>query len=250
MAKFRGKLTRKGPLPFRYVFFISFVFFLFSTAVGLWMINKAIEPVLMSYAEFQTRKIATLVINKAISKRTVGMDAIVIIPGQNGNPPIAKLNPDVINQFLSDTTDQIQKNLTTIERGDLQSLEQLTDVKIETDPSKNGNGMVWYIPLGQATKTALFGNIGPLIPVKFFAVGSVNPDVQTSFKAMGINNTWIDVNLQFTVSVQIVTPFATKITNLVEHIPVGGTLIQGDVPQFYNGGGGSAPSIQLPASKN
>jgi hypothetical protein len=66
---------------------------------------------------------------------------------------------------------------------------------------------------------------------------------------MGINNTWIDVSVHLLVSVQIILPFATKVTELEQTIPVGGTLIQGDVPLYYNGGGGSAPSIQLPSKK-
>jgi sporulation protein YunB len=238
-------------LPLRYVLLLSFVFFLFSTAAGLWIINKSIEPTLMKYAESQTRKIAALVISKAIEKvDTNGVEAIQIVPGSNGKSPTVKLNPDVINRFLAETTTRIQHNLRTAENGDLSSLEQLSNVKIETNPSKNTDGILWYIPIGQVTKSALFGNMGPNIPVRFFAIGDVRPDVKTTSKPMGINNTWIDVSIHLTVSVQIILPFATKVTELEQTIPVGGTLIQGDVPTYYNGGGGLAPSIQLPDKKN
>lgn len=251
MAKFRTRLTRKGPLPIRYVLLLSLVFFLFSTATGLWIINKRIEPTLMKYAESQTRKIAALVISKAIKKvDTGGVEAIQIVQETNGKPPIIKLNPDVINRITADTTMEIQNNLKTAENGDLSSLEQLTNVKIETNPQKNTNGIQWYIPIGQVTKSALFGNMGPNIPVRFFAIGDVHPDVKTTSKPLGINNTWIDVSVQVTVSVQIILPFATKVTQLKQTIPVGGTLIQGDVPTYYNGGGSSAPAIQLPDKKN
>lgn len=251
MAKFRTRIKRKGPLPLRYVLLLSLVFFLFSTAIGLWIINKSIEPTLMKYAESQTRKISEVVVSNAIKKVNIGgQEAIQIVPSGNGKPPTAKLNPDVINRFLADVSTQIQNNLKTAENGDLSQLEQITDVKIETNPAKNKNGLLWYIPIGQVTKSALFGNLGPNIPVRFFAIGDVQPDVKTTFKPMGINNTWIDVSLHLTVSVQIILPFATKVTKLVETIPVGGTLIQGDVPSFYNGGGSSTPSIQLPDKKN
>ena len=107
----------------------------------------------MKYAESQTRKIAALVISKAIKKvDTGGIEAIQIVQGADGKPPIAKLNPDVINRFLADTTTEIQKNLKTAENGDLSSLEQLTNVKIETDPKKNENGIQWYIPIGKLPK--------------------------------------------------------------------------------------------------
>lgn len=237
-------------MPLRYVLLLTFVFFLFSTALGIWMINKGIEPTLMKYAETQTRKIAALVINKAINKKTVDIglnDVIELQPGSDGAPPSANLKTEIVNQKLSEITDQIQKNLTTAETGDLTSLEQLTDVQIDTNNS--GNGIVYDVPIGQATNMALLGNLGPKIPVRFHAIGDVRPDVKIDPKPMGINNTWIDVSLHFVVSVQIITPFATKITQLDQTIPIGGRLIQGAVPQYYNGGSsGSTPAIQLPPS--
>lgn len=251
MAGFRGKLLRKGPLPLRYVLLLSLVFFLFSSAVSLWIINKAIEPTLMRYAESQSRKIAALAISNAISKKTINngaADSIEIVQGKDGKP-LVKLNPDSINRILSETTTQIQKNLTSAEAGDLAALDKVTDVKIDTKPDKNGEGIRWYIPLGRATNNALFGNLGPMIPVQFFAVGDVRPDVKTSFKPMGINNAWVGVNLHLIVSVQIILPFETKVTEIEETIPMGGTYIQGDVPQFYNKGSNSIPSLQLPEKK-
>jgi sporulation protein YunB len=229
---------------------LSFVFFLFSTAIGIWVINKGIEPVLMRYAEVQTKKIASLVINKAINKKTVEVgDVIAIEPGTNGAPPSASLKTEIINQKLSEITSEIQKNLNAAEKGELSSLEKLTDVEIDVEAADT-NGIVWNVPLGQATGMALLGNLGPKIPVRFHAIGEVRPDVKFKPTPIGINNTWIDVAIHLEVSVQIITPFATKITMLEQKIPVGGRLIQGEVPQFYNGGGSTLPSIELPTNGN
>ncbi len=207
----------------------------------------------MRYAESETRNIASLVINKAITKRTtnVGEDnkVIEIIPGSNGQGENAQLNTDLINRVLAETTAQIQKNLKAAKKGDLAILEQLTDVEIETDNPRD-DGIVYYVPLGQATNIALFGNLGPKIPVRFHAIGEVEPDVKIDTKQMGINNSWVDVSIHIEVSVQIITPFATKITKLTQSIPVGASLIRGEVPQFYNGGGGTSPSIQIPDKKD
>jgi sporulation protein YunB len=250
LAKFRGRLPKKGPLPLRYVMLLTLVFFLFSTAIGLWAVNKGIEPTLMRYAESETRNIASLVINKAITKRTTDVggnnDVIDLLPNENGKPN-AKLNTAYINRVLAETTTQIQKNLKVAKKGDISSLEQMTDVEIETQDTGKTDGIVWYVPLGQATKIALFGNLGPKIPVRFHAIGEVKPDVKIKTKPSGINNFYLGVSIDIEVSVQIITPFATKITKLKQSIPVGGTYIQGDVPQFYNNGGNSImPSIQIP----
>ncbi|MGX1725054.1 sporulation protein YunB, partial [Bacillus haynesii] len=45
MRRIRGPLSKRGPLPFRYVMLLSFVFFIFSTAISLLIINSSIKPV-------------------------------------------------------------------------------------------------------------------------------------------------------------------------------------------------------------
>ncbi|WP_349632686.1 sporulation protein YunB [Neobacillus sp. WH10] len=249
LAKFRRRFFKRGPLPFRYVMLLTFVFFLFSTATGLVLVNKGIEPTLMRYAESETRNIASLVINRAITKRTtnVGDEVIKITPSSDGKKQNAQLNTDLINRVLAEVTAQIQKNLKTAKKGDIALLE--SDVEIETENTGKEDGIVWYVPLGQSTNISLLGNIGPKIPVKFHAIGEVEPDVHIDTKEMGINNTWVQVSVDIEVSVQIITPFATKITKLKQSIPVGSTLVEGEVPQFYNSGGGITPSIQLPEKK-
>ncbi|AZU63831.1 sporulation protein YunB [Neobacillus mesonae] len=253
MAKFRKKRLRRGTLPFRYVMLLSFVFFLLSTAIGVLLVDRGIKPTLMRYAESETRNIASIVINRAITKRTTNVgdnnDVIIVSAGKNGAGQNAQLNTDLINRVLAETTAQIQKNIRAAKQGQLASLEQLTDVEIETEDSSSDNAILWYVPLGRATNIALLGNLGPKIPVKFQAVGEVEPDVKIKTKEMGINNTWIEVSVEIEVSVQIITPFATDITKLKQSIPVGSTLIYGDVPQFYNSGGGLIPSVQIPADE-
>ena len=69
----------------------------------------------MRIATSETRNIASLVINKAITKRTLAIDdsneVITIIPGKDGKPDNGKLNSVYINRVLAETTAQIQKNL-------------------------------------------------------------------------------------------------------------------------------------------
>lgn len=253
LAKFRMYRRRRGPLPFRYVMLLTFVFFLLTSAISVLLVNKGIEPTLMRYAESETRNIASLVINRAITKRTTNVgennQVVQIIPGSDGEKQNFQLNTDLINRVLAETTAQIQKNLKAAKQGNLAQLEQITDVEIETENTKDENSITWYVPLGQATNIALLGNLGPKIPVKFQAIGEVEPDVHIQTKEMGINNTWVEVSIEIEVSVQIITPFATKITKLKQSIPVGSALVEGTVPQFYNGGGGMIPSIQVPEKK-
>lgn len=204
----------------------------------------------MSYAESQTRKIATLVINKAINKKIAnGMDidkVIEFVPVDGGSSTVVKFNTEIINRVKAETTNLVQMNLKEAERGNLASLEMLSDIEIVTDEEEKKEGIIYYVPLGQATNNALLGNMGPMIPVKFNAIGDVTSDIVWETEEHGINNSLVNVSVRVKVNVQIIIPFATKIATVQEDIPIGSFYYPGKVPQFYNGGGDSSPSIELP----
>ncbi|WP_077214486.1 sporulation protein YunB [Bacillus dakarensis] len=246
MPKFRGRLPRRGPLPFRYVFLLTFVFFIFSTTAGLWIINEGLKPTLMAYAESQTRQIASLVINKAILERKV-MDINDVLV-KNPETSMVNFDTEKIYNELGETTNLILNNIKKAESGNLTDLaESVAGVEIETDPASGENGIVYYVPLGQATNNALLGNLGPRIPVRFNAIGDMESNIETKFKEVGINNVFIEVLIKLKVNVQIIIPFATGVAELEQEIPIALGLLEGDVPQFYNNSGESgAPSIEIP----
>lgn len=250
LGKSRLRLRRKkGPLPFKHVLLLTVVIFTFATIAGLWMVNRKIEPALMRYAESQTVKIATSVINKAINDQVVSgmntMDLIEFVPINDGTKTVIQYNADVLNQIKAKTVSLVLENINAAERGNLAALENFADVEVKED-SGSEEGLIFYIPLGRATDNVLLANQGPSIPVRFSAIGDVTADVVWEQKPLGINNTWIDASIEVVVNVQIIIPFGTKAATVTDHIPIGGFLHEGEVPQFFNNGGGGAPAIQLP----
>jgi sporulation protein YunB len=249
----RKRFYKKGPLPFRYVFLLTIVFFIFSTAIGIWTINKGIAPTLMDAAQKETERIASLVINNAVGKQ-IAEDEInvddLIITSQNttGNITSFKFNTTMISRILAKMTNRVQKNLQLASKGNIAALE-MPDVEIETKGHSN-EGILYEIPLGQATHNALLGNLGPKIPVRFYVVGSVEPNITKEIIPYPINNAYIEIDVHIKVSIQVVIPFLSKTTYVETSIPIGITTYQGDVPDYYNGGdSSSAPSIQFPRSK-
>jgi sporulation protein YunB len=243
---------KKGPLPFKHVLLLTILAFGLFTLVGLWIIDKKIEPTLMKYAESQTTKIATLVINKAINEQVVsGMnttDLIEYIPINGGTKTVIQYNAEVLNKIKAETVSLVQANINKAEKGNIASLQSLADVEFQTESSNPENGLVYYIPLGQATDNVLLANQGPNIPVQFTAIGDVVTDVVWEQKPLGINNTWIDASIQVAVNVQIIIPFATKVATITENIPIGGFLHEGEVPQFFDNGG-TSPAIEMPTNQ-
>ncbi|MBS4178546.1 sporulation protein YunB [Lederbergia citrea] len=251
MAVFRARNIRRGPLPFRYVLLLSFVFFIFSTAAGLWIVNKGIKPTLIDYAESQTKKIAPLVINKAIKEVLPNVKDIrevtEIVPNGVGGTSV-QFKTDIINETASELSRAIQQNLKKAESGNLQALEAETDVEIDYEKSNLGEGIVYSFPLGQATHNALLGNLGPRIPIRFTAIGSVQTNAKPKVEQYPINNVFITVEIQIEVTVQIIIPFGTKQAVVQQDVPIALGYYPGNVPQFYNGNGKTSPSIQLPSN--
>ena len=249
MAAFRAIKSRRGPLPFRYVLLLSFVFFILSTAAGLWIVNKGIQPTLMRYAESQTRKIAPMVISKAVREVIPNVKDIKEITqtepdGAGGT--ITQYDVEIINHIMMEMASQVQKNLKAAELGDLEALT--ADVEFDEERTNQGEGIVYSVPLGQATKNALLGNLGPRVPVRFTAIGDVQTNVKSEVESSGINNMFINVSIHIEVNVQIIIPFATEITNVEHDIVVAMGYLRGQVPQFYGGNSETGPSLQLPTN--
>jgi sporulation protein YunB len=224
---------------------------MFSTAFGLYIVNKGIEPTLIDYAEFETNRVATLAINKAVSQKVAeGIDVKELIITEKNNDDeitLINVNNSMVNRIQAETTNLVQKNLKLAEAGQLRELEILSDIEFEEGLENLPEGIIREIPIGQATNMAILGNLGPKIPVKFTTIGDVETVVVDEIKEFGINNFQILVYVLIEVKVQVIIPFSTEIAVVKNKIPIGNVVYPGDIPQFYNGSGGDgvSPSIEF-----
>ncbi|WP_245153947.1 sporulation protein YunB [Jeotgalibacillus proteolyticus] len=247
--KWRPRNTFR-PIPIRYVWLLSMILFIGFTSLGLLMINTGIKPTLMIYAESQTKKIGALVISKAVNREVANImdinEIIENVPTDSAEMVTTQFNTEIINRVQTETTQLVQAHLRAIERGDTSILRSLTDLNIEIEESGEMEGIVYTVPLGQATNNALLGNLGPRIPIRFHAVGDVTSNIKSVISEFGINNAFVQINIHLVVNVQIIVPFATKVTTIEQDIPVAMGMIRGQVPEIYNVGEGMSPSLEVP----
>lgn len=243
----RRPQSRKGPLPFRYVLLLSFLIFVVLTVQGLWIIEKGIRPTLMHIATTETRVIATKAINDAVNKKIASdldQNELFIVKTDSDNVITSmQFNTQIYNRILSEATNRVQRHLKAIENG------EVFDVSFDTEsevPSTTDGGIIYSIPLGQATNNALLAQLGPQIPVRFSAIGDVKTDLNYKVENTGINNTTMSVNFDIIVDAKIVIPFATNTEAIKTTVPVGLVTIQGKVPEYYSNGGGG---MILPAGQ-
>jgi len=239
---FRQRMTRKKPLSFQQVLVITAVFFILSTIVSLWIINNGLKPTLSYYAQSQTKKLATLVINDALKSETGEEDKNLMIDGNN-----FVFNTAQVVKKQQEITSLVQENINRMEKGDIPAAAELTDIVLDKEMTAKNNGIVYNVPIGQATNNALLGNLGPDVPVTFNVVGSVKSDLKTETENVGINYVVVKAFVEVKVDIQIIIPFATELTTVKQDILIAMAGFEGDVPEFYNGSGGSIPAVELPA---
>ncbi|QOY38015.1 sporulation protein YunB [Anaerobacillus isosaccharinicus] len=252
MFKRRRYRPKRGPLPFRYVFLISFLIFIVLTAQGLVLVEAGIRPTLIEIAKTETQRIATIAINEAVRKKTLennDMDKLIDIKQDNNGRIIsAHFNSIIVSRVLQETTLNVQRFLNDVSKGNIKDLAIPDGIEVDQDTYQQ-HGIIHMIPLGQATNNALLGHLGPKVPVRLTAIGDVKSQIHEEILSIGINNAWISLSIEITVDVRVVIPFATDTKEVTTLIPVGMIYIQGDVPQFFHAGG-SDGGMPMPAIIN
>jgi sporulation protein YunB len=246
------KLNKRYKAPsLIFTFLLSMTIFVLMTIQGLWLIDKGLKPTLVRVAESQTKRIAEYVINKAVNKRIAeGLDVenlIKVQTDQNGIVSTIDFNAAIVNSVLAETSHLVQENLKQAEEGNLDMLEEAFNRDFIDENKLHNKGIIYEIPLGQATNNILLANLGPKIPVRFTVLGDILSDVKKTIQPYGINNALVEIAIEIDVSVSIIIPFATKETKVSSTIPVAMRVIQGGVPQFYNNGSNdNMPSLTIP----
>ena len=131
---------------------------------------------------------------------------------------------------IYDITDHISSNIIN-EINDLK-LEQIDFVSKSHTKNKN---VFLAIPSGVATNNVLFYNLGPKIPIKVAYIGNLFTNIKTNIKDYGINNALVEVYICIDIHNQIIAPFIDKVKKSSYTLLIASTIIQGQIPDYYNG---------------
>ncbi len=198
--------------------------------------DKRVRPILLSYAEAESRKLTTLVINKAVTKQialNMEPDNLYQIETNSSNEiNIVSYNSVVVTKILNSITNLVQLNLKAIEEGNVDLLE-LPD-NYNTDKLKQG--IIYEVPFGAITNIAFLSNVGPKIPVKLSLIGDVTSGIRSNLTEYGINNALLEIGVNIEVTCRINMPFISEQIKVENTVPIVVKLIQGKVPEYYFNG--------------
>lgn len=80
----------------------------------LWYVDKSIEPVIMSVAEYEIKRIATETIHESVDENIAKIDMNKIITnnkGGKGSSSSYSFNPVIYSELRANITNDIQKSL-------------------------------------------------------------------------------------------------------------------------------------------
>lgn len=191
--------------------YIAFILFIVIFPILFAFIEKQIAPSVLAIAEARARIIATEAINKAVKERITKnikyTDLIAIHKDINGQVTLIQINTIEINRIETETSLEVIKTLKEI------SMEKIK------------------IPLGIITGSKILSNMGPLINVSLYPVGTVYVDTSEAFEEAGINQTRHKILLDITAQVRIVQPLLSSRVEIKTSVPIAETIIVGTVPQ-------------------
>ncbi|MDD4733476.1 MAG: sporulation protein YunB [Bacilli bacterium] len=232
--KTKRKQKRINFIPTIIVLLFIFLIYTFN------QINKVISPLLLEYAEIETKKFSSIIINQSVTKDMLEQlnDIYVIDKDLDGKIITIDLDPVLVNRFILDVVAKIQYNLKQIENGTVENLRlnnNLTDYK-----NKNfKEGIIFEIPMKAVFNNSLLANLGPKVPVRINLTGDVLSNVETKVTNYGINNALLETFLKLKVSEKMVLPVSSKVIEVETTIPLSVKIIQGNIPDFYYGGFGT-----------
>ncbi|TDL30853.1 sporulation protein YunB [Jeotgalibacillus sp. S-D1] len=236
------KFRQKRAMSLKKSFFLSFILFVLSTLFSIWLIDKKIEPSIMSIAETKTHNIAIQAINEAVSEemsQSIDMDELIILHESESGMGYS-FNPKIYNQLDSEAGERIQAFL---ENGYASAEDKKEDSK--KPKSNEKEDIIYYMPLGVTTDNLLLSSLGPKIPIQFETVGNVSTTIKTTMNESGINNTFLEIFLEIDVSMKVIIPSLEKNIEVSNSIKLGDLFLQGNVPEYY----GQMPIIESSKEK-
>ena len=238
------KLRRKKSLINKFTIIILIIIGIY---ISLKAISNKITPILLNYAENETRRIANIIVSKSVDDEILKLidDDFFLITKENDVIKLIDFDPVKLNTFLTKIIDKVQTNLKLLENGEIDKLNLGNSELIYYDKEKLKKGVFYEIPMGVIFNNPLLANFGPKVPVKLTLMGEVISNVETKITNYGINNALIETSINLKLTEKVLLPISSKSIDVEYNIPLSLKMIQGNIPKYYFNGIESK-SISIP----
>lgn len=231
----RMRLKKKKKLHSKVLILL---FIILGIYFSLKLLSNKITPILLNYAENETRRIANIIVSKAVDSEILEIidDNFFLITKENGEIKSIDFDPVKLNNFLTKIIDKVQTNLKLLEHGEVDKLDLDNSELIYYDKEKLKEGIFYEIPMGVIFNNPFLNNLGPKVPVKLTLMGEVISNLETKITNYGINNALIETSINLKLTEKVLLPISSKSINVEYNIPLSIKMIQGSIPNYYFNG--------------
>ena len=216
---------------FKNIYVLIFMFLILFSLIFLMILNKRATPIIMNYANVQTKKIGIEVLRSTgieeINNNLKQKNLFIITNNKNGEIESIDFNTIVMNESLVIVAKNVRKRLKEIEQG--KNLPKEMD-----DNLINKKGIIYEVPFGVVFGNSFFSSFGPKIPVKIKYSGNVSLDIKTKVKPYGLNSALIEVYVYVEVTQRTILPFQSNDVKLTSEIPVIMKVVKGTIPNYIS----------------
>ena len=229
----------KIKLLLKNIYVLIFLFLIFFSLVFLIVLNKRAMPIIINYANVQTKRIGIEILRNAGTKEVNELlkdkNLFKITKNNNGEIESIDFDTGIINESLLVVAKNVRKRLKEVEKGENLPEEVYMEV-LDKDLKK---GIIYEVPIGVVFGNSFLANVGPRIPVKIKYSGNVGLDVKTRVSQYGINSALIEVYIYVEVTQRTILPFSSKDIKLTSEIPVIMKVVKGSTPYYLSSTNGS-----------
>jgi len=214
-----------------YIFIILIISLVASFYLTKQFSNK-ISKSIYSYAESETKRLITTIINTSISKQNLNYDEsdlYEIIKNDNNEIQLINFNTPKVTNLLNKITSLIEDNIESINTNQ----EILNNISENHKITRAKDGLIYELPIGMVTGNIFLSNLGTKIPLKLQIIGDVISEIDSTVTEYGLNNALIKIEIKITINTRIIAPFTTKEMTLTNKVPLSLKVIQGTVPNYY-----------------
>ena len=229
LGRWRNVPKWKAHLTLLIIILFSFVLLLYGM---LLIVERNVEPVLVSLADTRMKQIASDSLREALREQMLSLNEfdslIEFVRDDEG-----KVQGVVIDQYKQTALQEY--TLTQIQ-------DYLKDDMYQYMEEQGLNKMKVYF--GQMVKSRLFADKGPSIEVTLVPKGAVAVNLEPKIETAGINMVLVNIMLNITMDVSLVVPFPTESITVDTQFPIATAVVVGDTPEWYwNSGSGHEPPV-------
>ena len=229
----------KIKLLLKNIYVLIFLFLIFFSLVFLIVLNKRAMPIIINYANVQTKRIGIEILRNAgikeVNELLKDKNLFKITKNNNGEIESIDFDTGIINESLLVVAKNVRKRLKEVEKGENLPEEVYMEV-LDKDLKK---GIIYEVPIGVVLGNSFLANVGPKVPVKIKYSGNVGLDVKTRVSQYGINSALIEVYIYVEVTQRTILPFSSKDIKLTSEIPVIMKVVKGSTPYYLSSTNGS-----------